>query len=919
MISLVLYGRNDNYGYNLHKRAAISLNCMAELLDDPEDEILFVDYNTPDDMPTFVEAILDTLTDRARGMIRVLRARPSVHERWRGKTHLNALEPQARNIAIRRSNPKNRWILSTNTDMVFVMRDGTKSLSAAVKDLPRGDYGIPRFEMPESLWESLDRKDPRAVIDAFARWGKALHLDEVVHSHKSILYDAPGDFQLVPRADLIKIHGFSEAMLRGWHVDSNLAKRCLLLYGETKSLFHKVAGYHCDHTKVVTPMHGHDRQQNDMVEHISEVRRPEMPQQADSWGAPDAAIEEIRVPPGRDIGFAAALTPILGPMPKPVYEALYTEKSWNQITYPARHVIPYLADQIATFPRDIDLGYAGLNDTTRALLAETWRALGFTGRLLVHRDTAGIKPGCEPAPDSDAPFVVADLDYMVERAALFVLDLGVEEGPGWKNKIFSLEYNPKAKPLLPFVKAVQAAGFKIAAAERRRMAERRPARRIVLVNTIATELLGQVDTIVGQTVTPYCTHVRHGTIKPDTIDVLRQRRADADRLEQSAAKHLMTEAEKWLPVDMLDQAEPHRLLGDEQRAKVAEDAPKRKSTDAWHDVAVLSLTKLTGDFDQRLAEFLALDPENPQPFVAHLALLRVAAAEVMSRPWAPQSAEAILRACEGFLEQAGRMPDEPVGQAVSTMLALCRGAAGESLDALAERVVAYAGERLAGGDSADPFAAWIALCVADFAIARGPWRSDERALADLRTRLVLPALRRLQRPAPAAQAPADNGRIAILASAPFGRSVDPGAERLSEVFAAIAGSGASQPQVRVFPLHTPDSAFLALARSRGAEVTEAPDQGGLTANHVARRFEALRDAILAWSPRLSLCVGESALALAPLALGTAPVQGVYGSRLTGPDLPGMQLLPDRAALARLILGAGTAQPAKGGAVGVAAR
>ena len=57
MISIVLYGRNDNYGYNLHKRAALSLNCMAEVLTDPSDEILFVDYNTPDDLPTFPEAI----------------------------------------------------------------------------------------------------------------------------------------------------------------------------------------------------------------------------------------------------------------------------------------------------------------------------------------------------------------------------------------------------------------------------------------------------------------------------------------------------------------------------------------------------------------------------------------------------------------------------------------------------------------------------------------------------------------------------------------------------------------------------------------------------------------------------------------------------------------------------------------------
>jgi hypothetical protein len=66
MISLVLYGRNDSYGYNLHKRAALSLNCMAEVLTEPMDEILFVDYNTPDDYPTFPEAIQDTLTGCSR-------------------------------------------------------------------------------------------------------------------------------------------------------------------------------------------------------------------------------------------------------------------------------------------------------------------------------------------------------------------------------------------------------------------------------------------------------------------------------------------------------------------------------------------------------------------------------------------------------------------------------------------------------------------------------------------------------------------------------------------------------------------------------------------------------------------------------------------------------------------------------------
>jgi hypothetical protein len=37
------------------------------------------------------------------------------------RTHLAALEPHSRNIAIRRANPQNRWLLFTNTDMVFIL------------------------------------------------------------------------------------------------------------------------------------------------------------------------------------------------------------------------------------------------------------------------------------------------------------------------------------------------------------------------------------------------------------------------------------------------------------------------------------------------------------------------------------------------------------------------------------------------------------------------------------------------------------------------------------------------------------------------------------------------------------------------------------------------------------------------------
>src|ERR1017187_1956491 len=134
MIFAILYGRNDAHGYTLHKRAAISLNCIAEMLSAPDDEILFVDYNTPNDLPTFIEAIYDTLTPKAKSLLRVFRVRPELHRRMVARTHLAALEPHSRNIGIRRSNPANRWVLFTNTDMVFVPRGDSSSLGDVVRE-----------------------------------------------------------------------------------------------------------------------------------------------------------------------------------------------------------------------------------------------------------------------------------------------------------------------------------------------------------------------------------------------------------------------------------------------------------------------------------------------------------------------------------------------------------------------------------------------------------------------------------------------------------------------------------------------------------------------------------------------------------------------------------------------------------------
>jgi hypothetical protein len=418
MLSIVLYGRNDSYGYNLHKRAALGLNCMAELLDDPGDEILFVDYNTPDDFPTFPEAIADTLTAKVHARLRVLRVRPALHERFRARSHLQALEPVARNVAVRRSNPANRWILSTNTDMIFVAR-GDRSLSAIAGALAGGYYHIPRFELPESLWEGFDRLDPVSVIRQVDEYGRSMHLNEVTYAAEEwVKYDAPGDFQLIRREDLFAIDGFDEEMLLGWHLDTNIARRLYLLHGKVGDASGDVLGYHCDHTRQVTPAHEQKAPRNDLKRFSFDVQSPTLPAQRESWGCRSDSVEEIRLTraihrqycdlvtdPALYEGAAPAVPVVPSPdLPPPPYDA--------------RHVLPFLVDSFASLPRSLTLAWLGGRSDMLTLFSRAWERLGFSGVILVDHWALQFLPESLPSPVR-----VVDAARL-EAADVFVFDFG---------------------------------------------------------------------------------------------------------------------------------------------------------------------------------------------------------------------------------------------------------------------------------------------------------------------------------------------------------------------------------------------------------------------------------------------------------------------------------------------------------------
>jgi hypothetical protein len=379
MISIVTYGRNDNYGFNLEKRTALGFNCLAEILSS-NDEIIFVDYNTPDHLPTLLESIWDTLTEKALSLIKVIRVSRKLHERIKADSPLPILENVSRNTAIVRSNPKNRWILSTNPDVLLVLASPWRNLGELLENLPDSFYEMPRFDIPESIWSSLSRSDPKANMIAVRDWlssNKAAVAETVPdwRFQKYLLFDAPGDFQLAPRSYFFRLHGFDESMNKYLHSDSNLAKRMWLLNGgRTDHLLGKLWVFHQDHylsgewaKNIGTIVH------NDLYKKV--LHQEEIEANNENWG-----LKTLQLPmfslcqkvQTQRIALSDSSSAMNGDL------ALNREPNWEiQPVYRLAHYDPaimtlYLRENLRLMPPESLVAYIGQSPTTLQCIRRIW-------------------------------------------------------------------------------------------------------------------------------------------------------------------------------------------------------------------------------------------------------------------------------------------------------------------------------------------------------------------------------------------------------------------------------------------------------------------------------------------------------------------------------------------------------------------
>jgi hypothetical protein len=295
MITFLVVGRNDGYGVNLHKRTAISLNYMAGLCAETDDEIIYVDCNTPAHELTLTESIADTLTPEARARLKTYRITGEQMEGAIGKTPLVFSDELSRNVGIRRSNPRNPWLLSTNCD-ILIHPLGGKSIQEILSGLKPRFYLCARVGIPIAQWQSLDRAN---LIQISEFCDGVIHQGFRLAPEKEqpwLRFASVGDFQLAPRGQWFEIRGCEEGMKLWGHSDANNAKRLSLLNGggRTPDLTHEFAVMHLDHNPAISVSHEKILVHNDWQKWIEEVREPSS-QNSDAWGLPDLELPAIQL------------------------------------------------------------------------------------------------------------------------------------------------------------------------------------------------------------------------------------------------------------------------------------------------------------------------------------------------------------------------------------------------------------------------------------------------------------------------------------------------------------------------------------------------------------------------------------------------------------------------------------------------
>jgi hypothetical protein len=277
-ISVVLIGKNDNYGGNLVHRFKHSLNILSESFD----EIIYVDWNS--NGKSLIEETIYSINNKQK-IISYIVTKQDILKNNPEYQNYSIVEVIARNIGIRRAT--NDWILVTNIDVLvgkLNLNDFEKNTlyTSARIDVPE-EFHL-KFNDSQKLFEEIRnnssnfKQQPDAVIDGKAVWDSGDIWSLVVGC---------GDFQFAHKDVWYGIKGFEESFGGRCFADSNLMKKGALKYKTKKSNTHV---FHLNHGTTKNSLPGEILPMNDRfvcVNNFTETSNGE------NWGWDSYELKKI--------------------------------------------------------------------------------------------------------------------------------------------------------------------------------------------------------------------------------------------------------------------------------------------------------------------------------------------------------------------------------------------------------------------------------------------------------------------------------------------------------------------------------------------------------------------------------------------------------------------------------------------------
>jgi len=284
-IGAVVIGRNDGYGGDTAAKALYALTSLIHALD----EVIFVDWNSPNDEPLF-EDILPQLPKT--GKLRCIAITQAMHTELTGGAEAQkCVEVLARNIGIRRL--KTDWSISTNQDVMVVDR---WSIERALRGedtfhcVPRRDMDFPHFRRVAPPGNPALQEYLRVGIKigklVQAQDGSPLGSDDPWS-----LITCPGDFQLAHRDLWHAIRGFEESLIKRGYTDSNVQKKAALA-GYRLELVRDIPVFHFCHYPDTGSCGGAFGAWNDQRASLQDFTQTTNPE---TWGFSDREFPTIQI------------------------------------------------------------------------------------------------------------------------------------------------------------------------------------------------------------------------------------------------------------------------------------------------------------------------------------------------------------------------------------------------------------------------------------------------------------------------------------------------------------------------------------------------------------------------------------------------------------------------------------------------